>query len=209
MKNNQKGFANLVLIGVIVVLIAVGGYFILSGKSKEQEIKEISSTDTSNSTYWKTYTNEEYGFEFQYPEKLKLMESNSKVSLNHTLPYRGSACDMTGGFEPDLDITDFKVTFEILHGVVSSPYTDGEYKKGNLKGVWALEGAEGCGDTKYYFPVEGDKTLLVTRENIQILSGIRNNADEIKVILEISEAINKEQNQVIFDQILSTFKFTK
>ena len=33
MKTNQKGFANIILIIVIVAVIAVGGYFIFSKKS--------------------------------------------------------------------------------------------------------------------------------------------------------------------------------
>ena len=51
MKNNQKGFTIFLLI-VVVVLVAIGGYFVWS-------------INTSN---WKTYTNAEYGFEIKIPQ---------------------------------------------------------------------------------------------------------------------------------------------
>ncbi len=41
MSNNQKGFANLVLIGALIVVIAIGGYFLVSKKSSLVVKKEI------------------------------------------------------------------------------------------------------------------------------------------------------------------------
>lgn len=47
----QKGFANLVLIGGIIILLGLGGYFTWSKNSD-----------------WKTFINARYGFEVKYPE---------------------------------------------------------------------------------------------------------------------------------------------
>ncbi|HEV7423773.1 MAG TPA: PsbP-related protein [Candidatus Paceibacterota bacterium] len=76
MKNNQKGFISLVLIGALVVVVAIGGYFVWSKKPSQSNQQQVSTTPASTSTLadWKTYTNTKYGFEFNYPSNLVLDE---------------------------------------------------------------------------------------------------------------------------------------
>jgi hypothetical protein len=102
MKNNQKGFASMVLIGVIVVLVAVGGYFAFVKKSEPitqqpvqapvttQEntptpITQAPNVEKQNADYqalinetanWKTYANTQYGFEFKYPSDWKFHDGS-------------------------------------------------------------------------------------------------------------------------------------
>jgi len=74
--NNQKGFANIVLIVVIVAIIAVGGYFVFVKKS-EPITQQPTPTTTQNPTptatpknetaNWEVYRNEKYGIEFKHP----------------------------------------------------------------------------------------------------------------------------------------------
>ena len=80
---NQKGFANIILVVVIVVLLGVVGYFALVKKSEpiaQQPSPTLTTTQTkahasptptstSQATNLKTYTNTKHGFEFQYPYK--------------------------------------------------------------------------------------------------------------------------------------------
>jgi hypothetical protein len=75
---NQKGFANIILVVVILVLILLGavGYFVLMKKltpvtqqTPTPTKTHVSPTPTSQTTDLKTYTNIQYGFEFQYPFK--------------------------------------------------------------------------------------------------------------------------------------------
>ena len=87
---NQKGFANIVLIVIIVAIIAVGGYFAFVKKS--EPVVQQTPTPTSSLTPtptpvktatpsptpspvvksgWKTYTNSKYKFSIQYPDYLK------------------------------------------------------------------------------------------------------------------------------------------
>jgi len=105
MKNNQyirqaqyqKGFVNIVLIGVLVLIVAVGGYLTWSKKSNQvaqnttqnlasQEVNNIETktpaTTTSDETAdWKTYTNAQYGFEFKYPKDWELNEKDGTIDL--------------------------------------------------------------------------------------------------------------------------------
>jgi len=71
----QKGFSN-IFIGIIVgvVLVGIGGYFLLGGKPvlptaivESPQVTEEKATVSDEIANWKTYRNEEYGFEFRYP----------------------------------------------------------------------------------------------------------------------------------------------
>ena len=79
--NNQKGFSNTVLIGIIVAIVAVGGYFVFSKKSEPiaqqttpppaitQTLtpQQPSPTPINETASWKTYKNDTYSFEVKYP----------------------------------------------------------------------------------------------------------------------------------------------
>ena len=82
--NNQKGFANIALIFLVIVLAGAVGYFVLFKKSPEvaQQTNTPTPTPTQTKTQnptpaptpkdetenWKTYTNTQYGFEVRYPD---------------------------------------------------------------------------------------------------------------------------------------------
>ena len=73
MKRNPKGFSP-ILIVVILGLVAVVGYFILkptippsSRTDSEQTVTQTTDIDLAN---WKTYRNNEFGFELKYPPHL-------------------------------------------------------------------------------------------------------------------------------------------
>ncbi len=74
--NNQKGLANIFLIGIIVVLVGAVGYFALRKSATEPNTQvtplTVNTSQTpppssqTNKTGWKIYT--DAGFEVQYPE---------------------------------------------------------------------------------------------------------------------------------------------
>ena len=93
---SQKGFANIVLIGIIVVLVGVVGYFAFVKKS--EPVTQQTTTPTPNPTPtvtpvetttpsptpspvvksgWKIYTNSKYKFSIQYPDYLKFLEAQT------------------------------------------------------------------------------------------------------------------------------------
>ena len=76
MNMNQKGFANIVLVVLVVVLISAIGYFIFIKKSVPS-----TSQQTSDNTVYKTYVNTPYGFEFKYPQDWILDVDNKDFSL--------------------------------------------------------------------------------------------------------------------------------
>lgn len=220
----QKGFAKLIIVA-IVILVGVVGYFALTEKKTEapidvvptpqltvattsqQQATTIDEAVVDETTNWKTYRNEEYGFEVKYPEKLKLIKKENQIILNHFIPYEnGGECDMIGGNETYKTLDDFNVSLELISQNITLKFIDGKYKIGILDGSWVYEGTEGCGNIAYYFSVGNNKTLVVKKAAIQALSGISTlwNREEI---LKVSSVISPEESKKIFNQILSTFKF--
>ena len=75
--SNQKGFIKTIIITVVAFIIIATGYFVLTQKNIE-ELATIQESDIADKTAqladedlatkdWKTYRNEEYGFEVKYP----------------------------------------------------------------------------------------------------------------------------------------------
>lgn len=211
MKTNN-GFIVPVLLGIIILLLVGGGVYIY--KNKKAEAPDVVDTDTQNETGntpgWKTYTSTKLGYSFQYPEKLSLSISDNVVNLSHSIPFenRDGGCDMMGDAELSKTLNDFGLSIKIVSGKAKPPYVDGTYFKGELNGEWAYMGAEGCGVSDYYFPITGDRTLIVTKSEIQILSPVVTPEVRAKV-LAVPGVITYEESKIILDQILSSFKFTK
>lgn len=94
MKNNKKGFANPVLVIIIFVFIVAVGYLVfinslpcgdhrnplayLVSCAKPQTVKDT-VTNTSN---WKTYTNDKHGFQIQLPSDWEVREEKDKTIFN-------------------------------------------------------------------------------------------------------------------------------
>lgn len=66
--NSKNKIIITVIIFLVIILLASAGYFILSKRSvKPVETQTQQSSQNINTSDWKTYRNEEYGFEVQYP----------------------------------------------------------------------------------------------------------------------------------------------
>ncbi len=70
--NNQKGFANIVLILVIVAIVGAVSYFAFVKKSSTptQTNTTVASTPTpkDETTTWNTYGDDKFGYEVRYPK---------------------------------------------------------------------------------------------------------------------------------------------
>ncbi|MDQ5969224.1 MAG: hypothetical protein QG579_381 [Patescibacteria group bacterium] len=173
-----------------------------------------------------TYRNSTLGISFKYPKILTASATDGTITLFHDIPFENTGeCDMTGEDTIYPRLTDFRVTMKKMNkGLVDtmktvSPYIPQEnfinnqviessgfidkFSIGTLNGYAIYEGAEGCGQTTYYFPVKDDQTLIVGKASIQILSGIFSGNREQEV-LAVPGAISREQSQQIFLSILQT-----
>ncbi|MEK7621904.1 MAG: PsbP-related protein [Patescibacteria group bacterium] len=90
--NTKRGFGSVGLIIVILIIIA-GGSYMWSQKGPTDGSPTAVTTDSAN---WKTYRNEEYGFEFKYPADFEIEDrsykSNQGVAIKDVL-----VCAPNGG----------------------------------------------------------------------------------------------------------------
>lgn len=91
MKNNQKGFVEIVLIVAVILLVGLSSYvawkksgptYTVQGEDQRNALSFLVDHGNSgkvDTTNWKTYTNTEYVFEFQYPSGTRVEENNAVI----------------------------------------------------------------------------------------------------------------------------------
>ena len=79
--NMQKGFANVILIIIILAVAGVAGYWYVNWATAPAPTLTPPSTGVQTMTpvvnktaNWKMYRNEKYGFKFEYPNKYELVD---------------------------------------------------------------------------------------------------------------------------------------
>jgi len=202
---------------LLIIILAIGGFLYFN--------KKVEAPVDANMI---SYKNSKLGISFSYPKILNASTTNESTVLHHDIPYKNTGeCDMMGDTETYERLTDFRVTFKIFNKnlvdtmkevspyipqenfvdgvVVESPGFIDVYKIGNLSGYAIYEGAEGCGQTSYYFPIETSKTILITKASIQVLSGVISKELENEV-LAVPGVISREQSKEIFEGILETLR---
>ncbi len=213
----------------LVVLMQVQSYY--RNNVFEEALKNAPKHQNSqNDQSLKSYSDSTLGIQFSYPSNIAVNEFNGIISLSHSIPFENHGdCDMKGDENIYPNLNDFGVSVQIKAGTVAqvvknlSPYmpeenftADGlkinpgfidEAQIGDFKGFSILEGAEGCGHIIYYFPVNGGRTLVITKANVQMLSNII--APEVReAILKVPGVITPEQSNLIFNQIMDSLKVT-
>ncbi|KKT75484.1 MAG: hypothetical protein UX31_C0042G0002 [Candidatus Nomurabacteria bacterium GW2011_GWA1_46_11] len=197
----RRGFAApFVLIGVLVLLVAVGGAYYL-GKSSPSPTLPQPATSTpaplvvDPTANWKMYTNTKYGYGIKYPPRWVLMGPDQEAKTSNFTSIRESAktyplhdiAIQSYGPSTDKDIEQFKQL------TVSWVWKDKPSQKSILvNGVeaWVKEGLMNFSDGKLYWR----KYILVQGKNN---------------LIEVSWWDSSDRSQeTTFNQILSTFKFT-
>lgn len=209
---NQKGFVNIILVVVIVVLLGVVGYFTFVKKPKPvaQQLAPTQVANTPKSSpaptpapddptaNWKTYTNTQYGIEFKYPNNWETdaYDTNANNSFSiHFTNYKVKDrvdCSKFIGMEIQAGHT-IEGSFDAF--VKSEVNNIGMGPSGNLTPIiigghaaYKVENSgwdSACGGPGYFIQESSTKYVY-------IFSGR-----------------GKETDQKIIDQIISTFKFTK
>jgi len=121
---NQKGFANIILVLIIIAIAGVAGYFVLT--KKQTPVVQPATTPTPTATHtpviknpaptiptpsnetvvgWKTYRNEKYGFSVMYPPDWSIFEMLDKQKYGREgIALDGPARQKFEGVETPADI---------------------------------------------------------------------------------------------------------
>lgn len=83
-RNNQKGIAP-IIIALIVAVVLGGGYFIVKQQgNKKSEVKLISTqTSATDTSDWKIYKNDKYGFEIKLPSDWQVILNQNANNANN------------------------------------------------------------------------------------------------------------------------------
>lgn len=205
------------VLSILILIIAGLGYYLLRKDSRP-----------AGESRDKQYQDSQTGISFTYPENLTASTADGVSILHHDIPYKNAgACDMMGGEKVYDRLTDFEMKIRIIHKDLTetvktlSPYIPQEnYVNGELvaspgfidpctigdfSGFAIYEGAEGCGQTTYYFPIAGDRTLVIANASIQALSGAIM-PEKVHEVLAVPGVISRENNQKIFESIVRSLK---
>ncbi len=202
MKNNRKGFASIVLIGVFVALIGLGGYFSWSKKLDKTE-PITSSTSQVDTLNWKTYRNNEYRFEFQYPAGHELYKSDFTYTKDGFEEHAvGFAIEDERYGEMDYEDT---ITFRVKAGIGSpeefwETLNDNPYDERKRENLYE-EGLASGRLKKIIFA--GQPGFVDTEWGPYNNIWVYGKNDTYFIMIE------QQSNAEMLSQILSTFKFTK
>lgn len=176
-----------------------------------------------------TYRNTNIGITFTYPKILTVTSSSDIITVHHEVPFtHHDYCDFKGEIDTTIPtLTDLDVKFHIVSKNVvdtmkaETPYIPSEnfvngtvvvspgfidsYSVGDLKGYKIFEGAEGCGQITYYFPITNTKTLVAKQELVTVFTGAIDVEDEAKA-QAVPGVLNNEKATQIFESILKTLK---
>lgn len=179
----------LLIVAVFLVGILAIGYFWYQNKQTPVPVKSQNLTVASSTNEfadWKTYTNEEYGFEFKYPNDWILEADRDGVSLDSPENFRNPnrRIEILIAYDKNLNNLNAKQYYDGVNGIKAfdNPTEDREVIVGNQK---AYELYPTTGE----FPGE---LVIIPKEQI---------------FIRFDTVLIKENTDVVLSQILSTFKF--
>jgi hypothetical protein len=198
MKNNQKGFVSLVIVGALVIIIGMSAYFAWHNKSSESIVNQVEENTTSkdDTSNWKTYINTKYGFWIKYPSNYKLVEEElveGESQINMDSETCTPVFDSFGGPWPK-DCLDYQLLIQKNKISIEGPSSDVVKTQTQAAGYSAEK-------------IEDTSTGMFDGAN-QILVQFQKD-DNWYISFMTYHSENKIAAETLLNQILSTFKFTE
>ncbi|MDP2820593.1 MAG: PsbP-related protein [bacterium] len=220
----DKKIKYLIIFVVIILIVGVGG-FLAWQQGWIPTLKSFSKLTSDETTDWKIYKNEEYGFEFKYPSFWNIGESNAlsadnpnqdrnfiQINLSNNI-YQGDSeafdpcpsgranivyqigklrMDAEGSMDTERTFEEF-VNFQI-ENPERGPYIPRTLIPVTIDGHNAL---------MFNQEIRKDETSKICKGGFYYIDQGLNHYTTVSFI------VDKQDDKLIIDQILSTFKFTR
>jgi hypothetical protein len=201
--NKPTGYSKLLAVIVLAGAIWLGFYF-KSEFKKVADIKPSLASETKsdiNTSDWKTYKNEKYGFEFKYPNYWgDLIDGYSESLAPNKMDYFIKFVP-NNTTKPSIDISvKYGIAYTILEGYEIADI-DGH---GVKQSGWSFTDDNGVlyrSSTTYYIELSGNSSIV-----INIVSPLFKNKSDAE---RYNTSYFKEYNTSDFERFIYTFKFIK
>ncbi|MCX6718581.1 MAG: PsbP-related protein [Candidatus Staskawiczbacteria bacterium] len=203
-KEKQKGISTLtgIIIIIVVAVVLFGGVFAyqyFTAKSQQNSkffgsSQKTNQTQTQTTAGWKTYTNSQYGYEIKYPEDWRKSGIEPPTWIS---PVEGTVYISIVSY-PKIGLGTIINGCPNIAGTDVSSEIAGKEKVGGLEFCKYTEIQSGMGGAKFQ-----SFSYFITNDNygyfIDLTAPYKPNQTESDFKYELN----------IFDQMVSTFKFTK
>ncbi len=221
MKTEKTNYI-ILLILVLVTAIGVAAYITQARRIyKLPDASQLSIAHRGNGTSidvstWKTYRNEQYGFEFRYPDGLQIEEYKNGFeysvyaiwfkNINVRIGVSNAASRESYNTRCESDDTGMCIGFEFLRCESQQDVLCSEYSYVPIGGFWQKKASIYNQDQSLRGEFEVDFSF-----DGRVISPAVVLTDEIVFDSVASGQIDKrnEKNLRIFEEILSTFKFIR
>lgn len=224
----RRGFAQIIIVAVILLVFVISVFIIrnmfavrilpVNMPVISESPQPTPSTDViindetvypdSIGANWKTYRNMKYGFEFNYPSKWNVKEKNSTTYDFVTL-YENNIADTTGNIGIKLEKIDSQITTDSEALIIFQAFMDScssqiptECTRKNSDD-YKLEKQVRIAD-KIAFQTYGGCCMDFGRHVFLY----QNTTSYRFTLLNLGQEGSSLKNEDVFNQILSTFKFT-
>lgn len=213
---NQKGFVNILLTVLVVVLAGTVGYLTLV-KKQPQPSTQLTPTPTgtaptptpkSETTNSKTYRNDKFGFEFKYPTDFELRADEFSIGVNVTVTNYTVRFPNEGDPSGPLD----EANLQLLFSVYSRDSKDGQQLEQYNKSQSAVGVSLGQNTFYKYQVTNTDNNIkasvyYLVSPNNKLFFYIPHRALLGKDWQSNKDFLNYTAQEKAIENILSTFKF--
>jgi hypothetical protein len=200
---NQKGSATVWVIIIIVIIIIAGGiYFYLQPKQSAVLPLQNQIATSTDMTGWQTYTNDQYGFTLQYPAGVKVGTTSYIELWGETAT--GTTIDLS--VDNGVSSNSFEITASPNQSLCTFPKDEPGAQQENINGVnftiWPWENSPGneSWESVKMYDTTYDGICYQIRESV--------GGSYSSPVMEPDYNSVEEQVDPVFNQIMSTFKFT-